>query len=228
MFVGHLAVGFAAKRLAPAINLGWFVAGVLALDLVWPILVIAGIERVRIEPGATAFTPIVFESYPWSHSLVMSVVWGLVLVAISRVARVPSSAWTLLFALVVTHWVLDFVTHAPDLPLWPGDSPRFGLSLWNSIPATIAIEGAMWIAGIVLYLRSRASQGARPRWPFWSFIVVSTFMWITSPFSPPPPNMTAVGWFALIGWIVVPWTVWADRTRSAANARTNVERGPVR
>lgn len=215
MFVGHLAAGLAAKRVAPSVNLGWFIAGVTALDLVWPILVIAGIEHVRIEPGATAFTPFVFESYPWSHSLVMSVVWGLVLVAVSRLARVPSSVSLLLVALVVSHWVLDFVTHAPDMPLWPGDSPRYGLALWNSIPGTIAVEGAMWIAAIALYLRTRTAQGERPGWSFWSFVVVCTLMWISGPFTPPPPSASALGWFGLLGWIVVPWAAWADRSRGA-------------
>lgn len=214
MFVGHLAVGLAAKRVAPSVNLGWFIAAVSALDLVWPVFVIAGIERVRIAPGTTAFTPLVFESYPWSHSLVMAVVWGLVLAAIARFARVPSTALPLLVALVVSHWVLDFVTHAPDMPLWPGDSPKLGLTLWNSIPGTIAVEGAMWIAAIVLYVRTRAGQGARPGWPFWSLVVLCTVMWITGPFSPPPPTERALGWFALVGWIVVPWAAWADRTRS--------------
>src|SRR6185436_13353998 len=84
MFVGHLAVALAAKKAAPSVNLGWLMAGVTMLDLVWPVFVIIGLEHVRIVPGATAFTPLVFESYPWSHSLVTSFGWGILLVAISR------------------------------------------------------------------------------------------------------------------------------------------------
>lgn len=213
MFVGHLAVGLAAKQRAPSVNLGWFIAAVTLLDLVWPILVILGIEKVSIVPGTTAFTPLVFDSYPWTHSLVMSIVWGLVFVAIARTRGVPSSLSLLLVMLVVSHWVVDFISHAPDLPLWPGTSPRFGLGLWNSIPATILVEGAMWVAGIVIYLRTKAAQGERPGWPFWSLIAVCTVMWITSPFQTPPPSVRALGWFALIGWIVVPWAWWADRVK---------------
>lgn len=212
MFVGHLAVALAAKRAAPNANLGWLVAGVSALDLVWPIFVLTGIERVSFAAGATAFTPLVFDSYPWSHSLVMSVVWGLVLVAIGRAARVPASP-ALLVALVVSHWVLDFISHAPDMPLWPGNSPRFGLALWNSIPATLIIEGAMWIAGIVMYRSVLARTRQRPGWPFWSFVVVCTLMWVAGPWSPPPPSVTAIGLFSLVGWIVIPWSAWADRAR---------------
>lgn len=214
MFVGHLAVGLAAKRNLPNVNLGWLIAGGTALDLVWPIFVLAGIEQVRIVPGATAFTPLVFDSYPWTHSLVMSVVWGLVLAAVARAAKVPASASLTLVLLVVSHWVLDFVSHAPDMPLWPGDSPKFGLTLWNSIPATLIVEGAIWIAAIALYLQARARKGERPGFAFWSLVVVSTVMWAMSPFSPLPPSVSAVAWFGMVGWIVIPWAVWADRQRS--------------
>ena len=78
MFVGHLAVALAAKRAAPDVNLGWLMAGVTALDLLWPPMLLAGIERASIVPGATAFTPLVFNSYPWSHSLLMALGWGVV------------------------------------------------------------------------------------------------------------------------------------------------------
>lgn len=210
MFVGHLALALGAKRAAPTVNLGWLMAGVTALDLVWPVFVLAGIEHVRIVPGATAFTPLVFDSYPWSHSLVMAVVWGLALAGIARRRRVPSSAWTVLVALVVSHWVLDFVTHAPDMPLWPGSSPRLGLGLWNSIPATLVIEGAMWVAGIALYVRAHPLRTLKSRVAFWSLVIITTVMWASGPWGPAPSSPTALGWFALIGWIIIPWAAAAD------------------
>lgn len=215
MFVGHMAVAFAARQRAPQVNLAWLVGAVVALDLVWPVLLLAGVEHARIEVGATAFTPLVFESYPWSHSLVMAVAWGVVLVAISRVRRVPASAAALLVALTVSHWVLDAVTHAPDLPLWPGPSPRVGLELWNSIPATLVVEGALWVAGIALYLRARPLHGRTSRLAFWSFVAVATVIWASGPWSPPPPDERGLAWFALVGWIVVPWAAWADRRPAA-------------
>jgi len=206
MFVGHLAVALAAKPAAPKMNLGWLMAGVCALDLVWPVFVLAGIEHVRIVQGATAFTPLVFDSYPWSHSLVMACVWGVVLAALAR-----WRAGLLLFALVVSHWVLDVISHAPDMPLWPGPSPRLGLGLWNSIPATLIVEGAMWVAGIVVFLRLRGRWTTGARVAFWSFVVVCTILWATGPWGPLPPSEHAVGLFALIGWVIVPWSALADR-----------------
>jgi hypothetical protein len=211
MFVGHLAIALAAKKAAPRANLGWLMAGVTALDLIWPIFLLLGVERVRIVQGATAFTPLVLEFYPWSHSLVTAFGWGVALAAIARWRGVAAPA-SLLVALVVSHWVLDFVSHAPDLPLWPGSSPHFGLGLWNSIPLTLIVEGMLWAAGVILYLQSRALSSRRAWIAFWSLVVVTTLMWATSPWSPPPPNPRALAWFALIGWIVVPWAALADRS----------------
>jgi len=214
MFVGHLALAFAAKRRAPDIPLVWLMAAVTTADLVWPIFVLTGIEHVRISPGATAFTPLVFESYPWSHSLLLLMGWALALAGLARLGGLPVRAGRLLALLVLSHWLLDFISHAPDMPLWPGRSPRLGLALWDSIPGTLIIEGAMWLTGLVLYLHGRRSEGWAGPVALWSFVAVCTVMWAGGPWSPPPPSERALGWFALIGWIVLPWVALADRRYS--------------
>jgi hypothetical protein len=213
VFVGHLSLALAAKRREPRVNLGWFMAGVCALDLVWPVFVLAGIEHVRIVPGATAFTPLIFDSYPWSHSLVMSFVWGIVLAALAR-SRTAAPVALLLVALVVSHWVLDFASHAPDMPLWPGPSPKLGLGLWYSIPATLIVEGAMWLAGIWLFLGVPGPWTVGAKVAFWSLVVICTVMWATGPWGPLPPSEQSLGWFALIGWLIVPWAAIGDRRRA--------------
>ena len=80
MFIGHFALGFALKRAAPKTNLGWLIASVEFLDLIWPILVLTGVERVEIDPGNTVFTPLNFVYYPYTHSLagaiVLSILFG--------------------------------------------------------------------------------------------------------------------------------------------------------
>ena len=187
MFVGHTAVALGARSRAPGTSLAVFMMAAFALDIVWPILLLAGVERVRIEPGATAFNPLVFVSYPWSHSLLMACVWGAVAFALARWRGGGASLGWLLAAAVVSHWVLDYVTHAPDLPLWPGDSPRLGLGLWNSVAGTLIVEGVLFAAGIFLYLRSTRALDRRGLAIFWGFILVSAAMWATGPWSAPPP-----------------------------------------
>jgi len=212
MFVGHLAVALVGKQASQKTSLGWFVAAATMADLLWPIFLLAGVEHVRLQPGATAFTPAVFESYPWSHSLLMLVLWGLALAGLARWRGVETRATWLIALLAVSHWVLDVVTHAPDMPLWPGNSPKFGLALWNSIPATLVIEGALWIACLTLYLRARRPRNWVAALAFWSLVVVTTLLWAMGPWSPPPPSLRALAWVALVGgWITVPWAAWADR-----------------
>lgn len=210
MFVGHLSLALIAKRARPGASLGWYVAATTTLDLLWPLFLLAGLERVSIIPGATAFNPLVFDSYPWSHSLVMAIGWGLVLAMVARRSGVEADPARLVGVLVPSHWVLDWLTHAPDMPLWPG-GPRFGLGLWNSIPATLAIEGTLWAIGIALYLGPRRAT----RWigpaALWSLVLVCTGMWALGPWSPPPPDPHALALFALIGWLLIPWSALADR-----------------
>jgi hypothetical protein len=218
LFVGHLGVALAAKRATPATSLGWLVAAVTLADLLWPIFMLAGIETARVERGATPVTPLVFESYPWSHSLLMMLGWGLVLGALARWRGVDTRGMWWIVALVVSHWVLDVVTHVPDMPLWPGPSPRFGFSLWNSIPASFAVEGALWIACITIYLRAQKARSWVGHLAFWSFVLINTAMWASGPWGTPPATQRALALFALIGWIVIPWALWIERTHSARPA----------
>src|SRR5262245_16623490 len=155
MFIGHFAVGLAAKRAAPRLSLGVLFAAGLFADVLWPVLVALGVERVEIVPGITVMTPLDFISYPYSHSLAMLMVWG-VLFGLA-VRHKDKRAFVVVWALVVSHWVLDFVTHRPDMPLYPG-GPKAGLSLWNSVPATVTVEVAMYLAGAWIYLQTTRAR----------------------------------------------------------------------
>jgi hypothetical protein len=147
-----LAVAFGAKTWAPRTSLGTLIAATAFLDLLWPVLLLLGIEEVVIAPGITAFTPLDFTSYPWSHSLLMSVVWGVLFGGgyVLLTGYIPGAIAVTL--LVPSHWLLDFIVHRPDLPLTPWGAERYGLGLWKSVQTTLSVERVMFVTGVTLYL----------------------------------------------------------------------------
>src|SRR5687767_10123437 len=178
MFVGHLAVALAAKPLGPRVPLAALVAGSFGLDLLWPLLLMAGVEQVRVDPGNTAFTPLAFDSYPWSHSLAMVLVWGVLAGMLAYSAMQRARAAVLVSLAVISHWALDFLTHRPDLPVWPGGR-EFGLGLWNSIPGTLIVEGLMFLMAIEVYRRAYRPRRALGSWLFRILILVSLAIWVS-------------------------------------------------
>ena len=214
MFVGHLAVALGAKRVEPRLPLPALVAAAFGLDILWPVFLLVGLEVVRIDPGNTAFTSLDFASYPWSHSLLMSLVWGALGGHLTRVAFKSRAAGLVVATAIVSHWVLDFVVHRPDLPLWPG-GPKVGLGLWNSIPGTLEIEGLLLAAGIFLYRSATKAIDRQGTWAFVALLVALTGIWLSGPFSPPPPSETAIAIAALLAAILIPlWAAWIERHRA--------------
>lgn len=213
MFVGHAAVALAAKATAPRVSLGAFMAASYGLDLLWPLFSLAGLESFRIEPGITAFTPLAFDYYPLSHSLLMATVWGLAAgLLTARLTRNARAGWVV-GAIVPSHWVLDAIAHRRDLPLWPGESPMVGFGLWNSIPGTFLVEGLVFMAGILVFLRVTRARDRIGVVALWALLVFLTVIWVSGPFSPPPPSTTAVSVTALALILVPLWAAWADRHR---------------
>jgi membrane-bound metal-dependent hydrolase YbcI (DUF457 family) len=218
VFIGHFAVAFAAKRAAPAVSLGTlFVAAQLA-DLAWPVLVLAGIERFEIRPGATAFTPLAFIHYPWSHSLVMLALWGALLGAGWMAMRRGGMREALVIAAVVaSHWVLDALTHRPDMPLAPGGGVKVGVGLWESIPATVAIEGMLFAICVGGYMHATQARDAIGHWALWALVAFLSLVYVASFMGPPPPSVEAVAWTALSMWLLVAWGYWIDAHRSSGS-----------
>jgi hypothetical protein len=163
MFLGHFAVAFASKPLVPRASLALLIVAAQLADVLWPIFVALGIEQVRIDPGNTAFTPLDFVSYPYSHSLLLLAVWGALFGIVGRRFVPDRAVLPIVAALVVSHWALDWVAHRPDMPLYPG-GPKTGLGLWNSVPATLAVELTMFAAGVWIYVRATRPATAGARW----------------------------------------------------------------
>ena len=214
MVIGHYGVAMAAKRVAPRTSLGTLIAAAIFLDLLWPVLVLLGIEVVRITPGATAVTPLTFVSYPYSHSLLMSIFWGLLFAGGYYIARRYVAGAITLGVLVVSHWVLDALVHVPDLPLTPWGSTRIGLGLWNSLGLSLSAELVIFALGVSLYIGStRPDRSGLWRLPL--MIGLMLLIYVAAVFGPPPPSASAVAWTDLGQWLVVALAAWADRHRRA-------------
>jgi hypothetical protein len=186
-------------------------------DGVWPILVLLGIEHVEIRPGVTAVTPLDFVSYPYSHSLVADLGWAAVFASVYVALRRDwrGAAW--LAVLVLSHWVLDVVSHRPDMPTWPG-GPKLGAGLWNSMPATLIVEFALFAAGAWLYMASTIARDTLGKLLVWVFIAVLVVLYLGAVFGPPPPSVEVLALSGLLGWLLVAWGYWIDAHRAPAAA----------
>ena len=212
MFVGHLAVALGAKKVDPDVPLGAAVAAAFGLDLIWPVLLLLGLETVRVNPGDTAFTGLAFDAYPWSHSLLTVAAWSGLAAFIARSVLGSWRSGAVLGGLVLSHWVLDLVTHRPDLPLWPG-GPLMGLGLWNSIPGTILVESGLLAGGLWIYLGATSSKDRTGTGALWALVALTGAIWISQPWAPLPESATAVASVTLILWLLLPWSAWIERHR---------------
>ena len=213
MFLGHYGMALAAKRVAPRESLGATVLASQWIDLLWPVFLILGLERVRIVPGFMAASSLEFVDYPITHSLIAVLGWGfLVGGAYFILARRAHGAWVM-GALVVSHWLLDLPVHAPDLPLWPGSDVLLGGGLWNSLPLTLILEFGLFFAGLVLYVRRTEARDRVGRWGLGAMVLILSLFYLSS-FAAPPPSETALAYGGLTLWLFVPWAAWVDRHRA--------------
>jgi hypothetical protein len=210
MFLGHYAAALLAKRAVSVASLGALVAAAQLPDLVWPVFLLLGWERVEIAPGDTAFTPLSFVHYPWSHSLLLVVVWALAAALAARLRSRPLTVGAVAGALVVSLWVLDVVTHRPDLPLYPG-GPIVGLGLWGSVPGTLLLELPMFLGAAWLSLRTVLRPQRVGRLAVGAFLATLLLLYVGNVAGPPPPSPKAVAVVALGQWLLVAWAAWLDR-----------------
>jgi membrane-bound metal-dependent hydrolase YbcI (DUF457 family) len=214
VFLGHFALGLGAKRLAPRASLGILFLSAQFADLLWPVLVLLGVEVVRVELGVTTVTPLDFVSYPYSHSLLALIGWGLLLGWLyAWRKRYGLRELLVVAALVVSHWLLDFLTHRADLPWTLHGVERAGLGLWHSRPGTLVVELSLFAVGIAVYLATTRARDATGRYALAGLLVFLTLVYLASVFGPPPPNAEAVAWTALSMWLLVAWGGWIDRHR---------------
>lgn len=219
MFIGHYGLALGSKRLAPAVSLGALFLACQLADLIWPTLVLLGFERFSIAPGITRASPLDFQHYPYSHSLIALAAWGVLFGLAYRVAT--GSRWNvavMLCLLVVSHWVLDFIVHRPDLPVVPGAGPKVGLGLWNSVPGTLIVEYLLFAVGSWLYIGSTAARDRIGSIGLWVLLLLLAAVEAANVLGPPPRSITAVAWSAESMWLLVAWGFWVDRHRTTRGA----------
>jgi len=215
MFVGHFAVALAAKKVAPKPSLGTYFFAAQFADILWPVFLLTGLEKVAVDPGNTAFTPFDFISYPYSHSLVTVVLWSVLFGFIYFKRRSDARGAKILGAVVFSHWILDFVTHRADMPLAPGLDIKVGLELWRSVPATLVIEGSMFAGALFLYYRATQAVDKIGRFGMGGLVALLSVAYLNAAFGPPPPDsVMVVASSTLIAFVlVIAWAYWADAHR---------------
>ena len=214
MFVGHFGVGFGAKAAAPRASLGTLVLASQFIDLLWPTLLLLGLETVEVRPGITRVTPLDFTSYPISHGLLAVVIWGLLFAGVYQVARKYAAGAVTMFAAVVSHWLLDLLTHRPDLPLWPGSDTKVGLGLWDSLAGTLAVELAIFGAGVFLYVRTTKPLDRTGSFALPGLVAFLLLIYAGNLLGSAPPGAEAIAWVGQAQWLLVAWAYWVDRHRT--------------
>jgi membrane-bound metal-dependent hydrolase YbcI (DUF457 family) len=219
MFVGHYGPSFAAKAIRPAVPLWTLFVAVQLVDVGWAVLVLLGVERVRIVPGITASNPFDLYYMPYTHSLVAAVLWSVTAgVLVARLGRMARGAAAVIGLAVFSHWILDLLVHRPDLPLYD-DTMKVGLGFWNYPALALALEAALLFAGMILYLRATQPINALGRLGSPAFGIAMLAIQAYVFFGPPPASSTAFAVTALVfytGFALV--ARWLDRQRRPVTA----------
>ena len=217
MFVGHYAASLALKKFEKRASLGMLFLGVQLIDILFFPFVLLGIERVNIIENYTQSTHFELEYMPYTHSLLGCAFWALAAYAVFRWVVVKHHAVALVIAIAVfSHWLLDLVAHTPDLPLWSDSSIKLGLGLWNNAIATYAVEAALLLGALWLYLKSTTATSKGGKYGMIVFVVLMILMNISNIFGPVGTDSKVVmAVSALVAYFLfAAIAFWLDKKRS--------------
>ncbi len=213
MFIGHFGVGLAAKKVDNKPSLGTLFMASQFIDLLWPIFLILGIEKVKIDPGNTAFTPLDFIYYPFSHSFFAVLIWSVLFGLVYYLIRKNLKSSIVVGSLVMSHWILDWITHRPDLPLLPWFGLKVGLGLWNHVLITLIIELFIFVIGAYLYIKVTKATNKKGSIGLWSLLIFLVLIYFMNVFGDPPPSDGPIAYVGLSMWLLVAWGYWIDLNR---------------
>jgi hypothetical protein len=217
MFVGHYGPAFALKRAFPEAPVFGLCIGVQLVDIAWAVMVMTGIEEVRIVPGFTESNGLDLVFIPYSHSAVATAMWALFggLAAWLIAGRSTPRIGVAVGLAIASHWLADLLMHRPDLPLY-GDEMKVGLGLWNYRWPAYAAELASLFGGLALY-----AGGTRPRDRIGSvgligFAVTLAGIQLFNLLVDPATTPRATAGAALAGFLTIPIAAaWLDRHRAS-------------
>jgi hypothetical protein len=216
MLVGHYAVGFLGKRAAPHVPLPVLIMAALFPDFLTFILQLAGIEHAGLTPPFPRYFPLNAYDNPITHSLTMDVVWAGACAAVYLMVRRDRRGAITVAAAVLSHWVLDFVTHRPDMSLVPGVDLKVGLTLWNSVAGTFVVEGGLWAIAVAAYVRATRPTAPAGVYCLWLLVVSMTMWFVVTPFAPTPAgdfSARVITVFLTVHLLVVSLAYVIDRHR---------------
>lgn len=205
MFIGHYGVAYAAKAVAPKAPLAAYFLAVQALDVLFSVFVLGGVEHMEIVHKYTSYNPYRLYDMPITHSLVGSLGWAVAVGVVAALLRWPRRESLWLGLAVFSHFILDLPVHTPDLSIAGNDTAKLGLGLWNNVPLVIALELLVLVGGWWLFTRSKRSDAAFPKQRNRIFLGVLALLTIVTPFMPDPSSPTVFAIQALVMYGVLAW-----------------------
>ena len=214
MFIGHFGVGLGLKHFAPKTNLGWLTTAAVLWDLLWVVFLLLHVGQARVVPGITRFSPWDMVSVPWSHSLLLCLLWGAALGGGYLLYTRYKAGAIALWAGVLSHWILDTITHRADMPFYP-NSARVRLGLYNSRVGTVTVEILLLALGAWLYVRATRPRDHIGRFSLGLYLAALVFLFVGGSFGPPPDSVASEAWSGMFAFLVlVFWSGWTDRHRA--------------
>jgi len=217
MFIEHFGLSFGSKKIAPQVSLGTMLIATQFVDILWPFFLVAGAEQMAVVPGYTAYGPFEFVHYPYTHSLFMNVVWGLVAGAVYGLIKKDWKGALIVGLGVLSHWFLDLIVHIPDLPWSPWGQSKVGFGLWNHVAATWIIESIIFFGGVYFYTSATKAKNNKGRWGLWTLVTLLFLFAVSSFFSPPPSGslVTLLISMCILMGVIVALGYWVDSNRES-------------
>jgi len=224
MFIGHFGLSFAAKKVAPRVSLATLFIATQFVDILWPFLLIFNVEKVAVVPGYTKTNALEFLYYPYTHSLFMGLVWGIVLGGLYWLVKRDNRGALVVGLCVLSHWFLDLIVHTADLPLTPFNDYKVGFGLWNHVVITLVLEAMILLAGVLIYATYTKAKNKIGKWGLWVLVILLLAFQISNTYGPPPSDsiMTLFVSVVILMIVLISLSYWIDRNREVVYKQKRV------